>query len=149
MRFLQQSITVAVAITVMVAGAGVIRAQAHAGNAVSMFAPASHNYNGAWPVTVTGSKFSNGTGCLTLTGNARGGAASLVFGGQQFYVGQFLVINRILVATIQEPLNGSNGSLMFTAPASHGHIGPGVFENVEGGEQYDAGKLMFGIKNGC
>jgi len=113
-----------------------------------MFVPASISYSGAWPVTVMRSYRSNGTGCLTLTGNASG-SASLVFGGQQYPSGSFLVINYILVATIQEPLYGQNGALMFIAHANHDHIGQGIFENIEGGSNFDFGALAFGMKNGC
>ena len=58
MRFSQQVLIAAVATTAMVVSAGA--AMAH-GNTMNMFAPALHNYSGAWPVTVTRSQFSNGT----------------------------------------------------------------------------------------
>jgi hypothetical protein len=38
---------------------------------------------------------------------------------------------------------------MFISPAKRGHIGVGVFENIEGGSNFDAGTLTFGTKNGC
>jgi hypothetical protein len=53
------------------------------------------------------------------------------------------------VVTITEPLYGQNGALIFVASASRGHIGQGIFENVEGGSNFDAGALAFGTKNGC
>jgi len=109
----------------------------------------ARGYSGSWPVTVTGSQRSNGTACLTLTGNARGGQASLVSGSQKYPYGSFLVLNGILMVTISEPLYGQNGALMFTASASHGHIGQGIFENIEGGSNFDFGSLAFGMKNGC
>ncbi|HEV3092142.1 MAG TPA: hypothetical protein VGX91_11955 [Candidatus Cybelea sp.] len=108
-----------------------------------------YNYSGVWPVTITGSQFSNGTGCLTLNGGASGGGASLVFGAQKYNYGSFLVIRGTLVATIQEPLYGQNGALLFIGSADRARIGPGLFENVEGGSNFDAGKLAFGMKNGC
>ncbi|HLY02155.1 MAG TPA: hypothetical protein VKR56_06610 [Candidatus Cybelea sp.] len=107
------------------------------------------SYSGAWPVTITGSQFGNGTGCLTLTQNASGGSASLVFDNQKYPYGSFVVVNGILVANITEPLYGQNGALMFIAHASHGHIGKGVYENIEGGSNFDFGALSFGMKNGC
>lgn len=122
---------------------------AHGYNAINTVVPESRNYTGAWPVTITGSQFSNGTGCLTLSGTVLGGSASLVFGNQKYTYGSFVVLNGILVATIQEALYGQNGSLMFIAPASRGHIGKGVYENVEGGSNFDFGDLAFGTKNGC
>jgi hypothetical protein len=107
-------------------------------------------YTGSWPVTITHSQRSDGTGCLTLTGYAGGGGrASLVFGSQKYTYGSFVVVNGILVANITEPLYGQNGALMFIAHASRGHIGQGVFENIEGGSNFDYGALAFGIKNGC
>jgi hypothetical protein len=114
-----------------------------------MFVPALHSYSGAWPVTVTRSQRSNGTGCLTLSGNARGGSASLVFGGFKYPYGSFFVIDNILMATISEPLYGQNGALTFTASANRGNIGQGIFENIEGGSNFDFGALAFGMKNGC
>jgi hypothetical protein len=100
-------------------------------------------------VTVTRSQRSNGTDCLTLTGSGSSGSASLVFDGQKYPYGSFLVINDTIVATITEPLYGQNGALIFIASASRGRIGQGIFENVEGGSNFDAGALAFGTKNGC
>lgn len=108
-----------------------------------------YNYNGSWPVTIAGSYFYNGTGCLTLNGTAGGGSASFVFGAQKFTYGSYLAINGILMATVTEPLYGQNGALVFTAFAGHGRIGDGLFENIEGGSNFDHGSLAFGKKNGC
>lgn len=120
---------------------------------ISSSAPAmargSHSYAGAWPVTVSRSQRSNGTGCLTLVGGASSGSASLVFEGQKYTYGSFLVIDDILMATITEPLYGQNGALTFSASAHNGHIAQGLFENIEGGSNFDAGALEFGMKNGC
>jgi hypothetical protein len=134
MHLTQRFIIVAVAAMAMVLCAGPAMAR---------------SYNGAWPVTVTGSQRSNGTGCLTLNGTPTGGAASLVYGGFKYPYGSFLVLNGILMATISEPLYGQNGALMFTAPANRGHIGQGIFENIEGGSNFDFGELSFGMKNRC
>lgn len=136
MRFTQPMIVAAAAATAMILCAGPAMAR-------------GYNYNGAWPVTITGSQRSNGTGCLTLSGTAGSGSASLVFGSQKYPYGSYVVINDILVANITEPLYGQNGALMFVAHANHGHIGLGVFENVEGGSNFDSGALAFGMKNGC
>jgi hypothetical protein len=57
---------------------------AHGYNGNTMFVPVSRSYSGAWPVTISHSQRSNGTGCLTLTKNASGGSASLVFGSQKY-----------------------------------------------------------------
>ena len=113
-------------------------------------APASaRNYNGAWPVTISHSQRDNGTGCLTLSGNRTSGQASLVFGSFKYPYGSFIVLNALLVVNITEPLYGQNGALMFIAPASHGHIGQGDFEDIRGGSNFDFGDLAFGDKNGC
>jgi hypothetical protein len=149
MHFMRRVTIVAVAAMAIVACAGAAMAHGSNENATGMLVPESQSYTGAWPVTITHSQRSNGTGCLTLNGNANGGSASLVFGSQKYQDGSFLVINDILVATIQEPLYGQNGALMFVASAHRGHIGQGIFENVEGGSNFDAGALAFGMKNGC
>jgi hypothetical protein len=145
MRFIQGFTIAAIATTAVIASAGAGLAR---GN---MIAPASHthSYIGAWPVTITRSQRSNGTGCLTLTGGASSGQASLDFEGDKYPYGSFVVLNDLLIATITEPLYGQNGSLMFTVPAKNGHIGQGIFENVEGGSNFDFGSLAFGTKNGC
>jgi len=115
-----------------------------------MVVPDSHSYSGAWPVNVTGSQRSNGTYCVTLTQNGNnGGSASLVVDGQRYPYGSFVVVNHILMVTISEPLYGQNGALTFTASAGRGHVGQGIFENIEGGSNFDFGALAFGTKNGC
>jgi hypothetical protein len=147
MRFARRSIILAA--MAMVVSAGPAMAHVYSGNGSTIFPAKSHSYSGAWPVTITGSQFSNGTGCLTLTGSGNSGSASLVLDSQKYPYGSFLVINDILVATIQEPLYGQNGALLFVASASRGHIGQGLFQNVEGGSNFDYGTLTFGTKNDC
>jgi hypothetical protein len=117
--------------------------------AASAGAASARGYSGNWPVTISHSQFDNGTDCLTLTGAGNGGQASLVAGGTKYPYGSFLVLNGILVVNISEPLYGQNGALMFIAPASRGRIGVGVFEDIRGGSNFDAGDLVFGAKNGC
>jgi hypothetical protein len=141
-------IAAAAALTVVIS-AGPAIAYGDDGSAVTISAPASHSYNGAWPVTITRSQRSNGTGCLTLNGTSHGGSASLVFGTQKYTNGSFIVINHVLVATLTEPLYGQNGALIFSAPAHRGNIGQGLFENIEGGSNFDAGAVAFGTKNDC
>ena len=69
MRFSQSILIVAVATMAMIVSAG--SAMAHInGSTLNMIAPDFHSYTGAWPVTVTGSQFDNGTACLTLTQTA-------------------------------------------------------------------------------
>ena len=147
MRFSQRILSAVVATTALLVPAGAATAHGYNGN--TMFVPVSRSYIGAWPVTISHSQRSNGTGCLTLTQNASGGSASLVFGSQKYPYGSFVVVNDILVANITEPLYGQNGALMFIAHADQGHIREGVFENIEGGSNFDFGALAFGKKNGC
>jgi hypothetical protein len=150
MRFLQGLSILAVAVTAMAASAGAGVAHGYNGSSASMFAPASHHsYIGAWPVTVTRSQHSNGTGCLTLAGGASSGSAQLVFEGQKYSYGSFFILDGTFMATITEPLYGQNGALTFVGTANHGHLGQGVFENIEGGSNFDFGALAFGTKNGC
>jgi hypothetical protein len=109
-------------------------------------APAlAHGYNGSWPVTVTRSQHSNGTYCLTLGEN---GLASLAIDNQTLR-GSFLVINHTLVATIEAQGYSQNAGLVFIGSASRGGIGPGVFEDVYGGSDFDSGALAFGTKSNC
>ncbi|MGB8909794.1 MAG: hypothetical protein WCC84_13710 [Candidatus Cybelea sp.] len=148
MRFSQEILIAAVTAAAMSVSAGA--AMAHINGSPMMAAPASQSYSGAWPVTVTHSQFSNGTYCLTLTGNGRnGGSASLVMDSQKYPYGSFVVVNHIIIATIVKPSGSQNGALTFTADAHRGNIGQGVFENIEGGSNFDFGKLAFGMKGGC
>ncbi|HLY00861.1 MAG TPA: hypothetical protein VKR56_00025 [Candidatus Cybelea sp.] len=113
---------------------------------VSGGAAMARGYSGSWPVTVTHSQHSNGTYCLTLTAS---GSASLIIGSQKFSYGSFLVINHTLVATITAQAYSQNAGLVFIGSASRGNIGPGVFEDVYGGSDFDSGALAFGMKGGC
>jgi hypothetical protein len=148
MRFTQRIMIAAAAAVAVVALAGPAMARGYSGNAIDMLDPAAIGFGGAWPVTITNSQRSNSTGCLTLTGKTSG-SASLAVGSQKFPFGSFQVRHGILVATITEPLYGQNGALMFIAHAGRGTIGQGIFENVEGGSNFDSGDLAFGMKNGC
>lgn len=147
MPFLQRIVIVVAATMAVVGSAGAAMAHGSSGNTFNTFVPGSHSFSGSWPVTVTLSQHSNWTGCLTLTENGR--SASLVIGSQKFTSGSFLVINHTLVATITAQGYGQNAGLMFIAPASRGEIGPGVFEEVYGGSDFDSGALAFGMKGGC
>jgi len=130
MRFSQHILIAAVATAAMAGSAG---------------AATAHGYSGNWPVTVTKSQRSNGTSCLTLGEN---GSASLVLGSRK-YDGSFLVSKHTLVATITVQAYSQNAGLVFIGSASRGNIGPGVFEDVYGGSDFDAGALAFGMKGGC
>ena len=109
----------------------------------------ARSYGGTWPVTVTRSQHSNFTGCLTLTENASERAASLVIGSHKYPYGSFLIINHTLVVTITAQAYSQNAGLVFIGSPARGEIGPGVFEDVYGGSDFDSGALEFGMKGGC
>ncbi|MBV8067849.1 MAG: hypothetical protein JO113_07720 [Candidatus Eremiobacteraeota bacterium] len=144
---LTQLIAAAAALAMVTTGGPAV-AQGYDANA-DIFAPTFHSYVGAWPVTITNSQFSNGTGCLTLNGNDLTGQASLVFGGFKYPYGSYIVLNHILMVTITEPLYGQNGDLLFVAPATRVHPGEGIFEDARGGSNFDFGSLAFGARNRC
>ena len=73
----------------------------------------------------------------------------LDFQGQKYQYGSFVVMDGIFIASITEPLYGQNGALQFTAHAGGGRIGRGIFQNLEGGSDFDEGALTVGMKNGC
>lgn len=147
MRFAQHATLVAAATLAIVGSTGAVMAHGYDGNSF-MFAPTVHSYSGAWPVTITRSQRDNGTGCLTLKGTSSG-QASLVFEGVKYPFGSFIVMDGLLVAELSEPLYGQNGALTFTAHASGGSVGHGIFEDLRGGSAFDIGDLAFGTKNGC
>jgi hypothetical protein len=150
MRFLQLILITTFATMAMVVSASPAMARGYS-STMDMLIPDSYSYGGSWPVTVTHSQRSNGTGCLTLIENGNnGGSASLVFGSQKFTFGTFQIFNHTLVATIQaQGGNGQNAGLVFIGSARRGNIGPGVFDEVYGGEAFEEGALAFGMRNGC
>ena len=111
----------------------------------------AQSYTGNWPATVSGTRFSNGTYCLTLTqtggsGGVIGGSASWVSSDGARWDGQFLVIDGIIMVQIfVEESVGEIGAQVWIAHASGGTIGSGVFAGATG----DDGKVVFGAKNGC
>jgi hypothetical protein len=150
MRFLERILILTVAVSVMALADGAAIAYGYSGGLRAV----AHSYTGSYPVTVTKSQRSNGTGCLKLTdtgsgGQPHSGSATLVFGGQTFTFGTFQVINRELFATFQAQGYGQNAGLVFAGSASRGIIGAGFFEDVYGGEDFDSGALAFGAKGGC
>ena len=116
---------------------------------MNMIAPDSQSFNGSWPVTVTHSHHTDFMGCLTLATISGANVASLVIGSQKYPSGSFLVINHILVATVTAQAYSQNAGLVLIAPATHGNLGNGVFEDVYGGSNFDSGALTFGMKGGC
>jgi hypothetical protein len=149
MRFSQPILIVTVGTLAMIASSGAAGAQVHTANVTTMADPAARSYSGTYPVTITHSQRSNGTGCLTLKGSSNSGQASLVFGSQRYPYGSFIVMDGLVVVNITQPLYGQNGALMFIAHSHHSQIGRGVFEDIEGGSNFDFGDVAFGAKGGC
>jgi hypothetical protein len=101
-------------------------------------------------VTVSRAPRGNGTYCLTLKQTSKdSGSASLTGNGSNQPYGTFQVLNHTLVATIQQPGEYQNAALLFIGPVNNGNVGDGFFEQVYGGEDFDSGKLAFGMKGGC
>ena len=122
---------------------------------VSAVPAMASGYTGNWPVTITHSKGSDGTDCLTLTdggslGWRHSGYAALRLGnGSKLPYGTFQVINGLLVVTVEAQGYGQNAGLVFIGQASRGSIGKGTYDEVYGGEEFDSGALSFGKRNGC
>jgi hypothetical protein len=113
----------------------------------------AQSYSGNWPMKVTHAQFSNGQYCVTLTddgsqGWRHSGEASVDFGGKNL-LGTFQLINHLLTVTFQDPEGEQNAGLVFVAPAAKGNIDSGVYDDVNGGEEFDSGVLLVGKKNGC
>jgi hypothetical protein len=112
----------------------------------------AQSYTGDWPANVTDSQRSNGPYCISLTddgsyGAKHSGEASLIPNNSP-YPGYFTVVEGIMTVTIT--FSSGEGECcafeVFTAHASDGQIGKGVF-NYFG--ITDIGLLTFGKKNGC
>ena len=150
MEFLQRILIGGIAATAMVVSTGAAMAHGFNGSAMNMAVQGLQRYSGNWPVTVSHAHQGNGTSCLTLTQTSRnGGSASLVSGSEKFPYGTFQIFNHTLVATIQAQGYGQNAGLVFIGSATGGNIGPGVFDEVYGGEAFVEGALAFGMKGGC
>lgn len=148
MHFSQRFFTVALTIATTLSVGSV--AAARGSIASPLMLSDAHSYTGAWPVTISQSQRSNGTGCLTLTQNGKnGGSASLVLGGTSFPFGTFQIFNHTIVTTIQVQGYGQNAGFVFIGAPHGGRIGPGVFDDVYGGEAFDEGALAFGMRGGC
>jgi hypothetical protein len=113
----------------------------------------AQSYTGDWPATVSHSKGSNGTYCLSLTDNGsngwpHSGQVTMVEGRSTLY-GTFQVIGGLITVTVESPGSYENTGLVFVAQASNGTIGKGVYDDVYNGEEIDSGQLAFGAKNSC
>jgi hypothetical protein len=120
--------------------------------ALTTSAAMAQSYTGDWPATVTDSQRSDGTYCISLTddgsyGAPHSGEASLVPNNSP-YPGYFSVVNGLLTVTFSFPSGAGDccAFQVFTARASDGQIGKGVF-NYFG--PTDIGLLAFGKKDAC
>jgi hypothetical protein len=120
--------------------------------ALTSSAGMAQSYSGNWPMTVTKARQFNGTYCVTLTddgsyGWPHSGEAELD-GQNDPYPGYFTVIDGLITVTFPEPSGPGDccSFLLFTARASDGHIGKGVF-NYAGDVDY--GVLAVGKNGGC
>lgn len=119
--------------------------------AASASAAAPGFYSGRFPLTITKAESSNLTSCLVLTDNGQdrfphSGPAALD-GGNRNQTGTFQIVDRTLLVDLQNPgSQGQQAILVFSAPASSGIFGVGVFldSNLQ-----DVGKVVFGNKGGC
>lgn len=149
MVFLRRTLVIVLLVTALVSSAQAAIAHGSSTTAMNMLLPAARDYSGSWPVRVTHTQHGF-IGCLTLTeGASKDGSASLVVGSQKYQFGTFQIFNHTLVATIQAPGYGQNAGLVFIGSARKSDIGPGVFDEVYGGEAFVEGALAFGMKGGC
>jgi hypothetical protein len=113
----------------------------------------TQSYSGNWPMTVSKSQFANGKYCVALTDDGSGGwphsGEAVLVPENGTYPGIFQVIDGLLTVNIALPTGeGSLEFLLYTARASNGHIGKGVYNLAYGGYN-DSGVLVFGEKGGC
>lgn len=118
--------------------------------ATSARAAAPGFYTGHWPVTVSLSQHYDGVHCLMLIDNGSFGfphSGSALLAGTQN--GVFQIIGRTLFVSLVVPGGGQEAATyVFTAPASDGMLGKGVWGYVQG-DPTDSGKAVFGAKGGC
>lgn len=120
--------------------------------ALTSSAAMAQSYTGNWPVTVTESQRSNGTYCISLSdetnnGFPNGGEATLN-GKENPYGGYYTVVEGLITVTFTYPSGEGDccNFQVFTAHASNGRIGKGVY-NYFG--IADIGQLIFGKKDAC
>lgn len=115
-------------------------------------AATAQSYSGNWPATVTHSQHSNSDYCISLTDDgsygARHSGEAKLLGDNNQYPGYFTVVSGIITIAFSYPSGEGDccSYQVFTARASGGQIGSGVF-NYFG--ITDIGLLTFGKKNGC
>ena len=112
----------------------------------------AQSYTGDWRATVTHSQRDNGKSCISLTDDGSYGfphSGEAVLNGQNNgYPGYFTVVDGLMTVTFTFP-SGEGDCCdfeMFTAPASKGQIGKGVFNYLG---LTDIGVVTFGKKDSC
>jgi hypothetical protein len=119
--------------------------------ALTTSAVMAQSYTGNWPATVSQSQRDNGTYCITLTDDGSYGfkhSGEAVLNGQQDpYGGYFTVVDGLMTVTFTYPSGAGDccSFQVFTARASNGHVGKGVFNYFLS----DIGVLAFGKIDGC
>jgi hypothetical protein len=112
----------------------------------------AQSYTGDWPATVTHSQRDNGVNCISLNDDGSYGAPhsgeAKLNGFNNPYPGYFTVVDGLLTVTFTYPSGEGDccNFEVFTARASNGRIGSGVF-NYFG--LTDIGLTTFGKKGGC
>jgi len=110
------------------------------------------SYSGHFPLAVTQSHHFNGKHCLILTDNGRGGfpnSGYAVLSDLYNTGGGFQIIGNTLLVTLSNSSGGNQVGLVFSAPASSGFFGVGVYDDVYSGSASDVGKVVFGTKGGA
>ena len=112
----------------------------------------AQRYTGDWPATVTHSQRDNGKNCISLTDDGSYGfphSGEAVLNGQNNgYPGYFTVVDGLMTVTFTFPSGEGDccDFAVFTAPASKGQIGKGVFNYLG---LTDIGLVTFGKKDSC
>ncbi len=125
--------------------------------AIAVFALMSNaamaqSYTGKWPATVTKSQRDNGKNCITLTDDGsygfRHSGGAVLNGYNNPYPGYFSVVDGVItvVFTYVSGVGDCCAYQVFTAPASDGEIGKGVFNYLG---NTDIGVVSFGKKDAC
>ena len=112
----------------------------------------AQSYTGNWPATITKSQRDNGKNCVTLTDDGSYGwphsGPAVLNDNQDPYGAYFTVIEGLITVTFISPSGEGDccDFFVFTAPASKGQLGKGVFNYFGPG---DTGIVKFGKKNAC
>lgn len=112
----------------------------------------AQSYTGDWPATVSHSQRDNGVNCISLTDDGSYGAKhsgeAKLNGFNNPYPGYFTVVDGLITVVFTYPSGEGDccSYQVFTAHASNGQIGDGVF-NYFG--ITDIGLVTFGKKGSC